>query len=125
MDKERGEADQSGVMIDRRGLHGCDLVLSKAFANDLKPTRKWRISETSIAFSWERRGNSRYKRFFRVDELDLRLGQCRRNGADRLTGPVHDRAPWRAHRSSRHPTLTASLGFRVRLPPWRPPASGF
>ena len=43
---EKGrEIDDPGGLVDRGGLHGCDLLLAQRLADDLKPARERRIPE--------------------------------------------------------------------------------
>jgi hypothetical protein len=43
---ERGrEADQSRLLVDRRRLHGRDLMTSERFAHDVEAARKRRVAK--------------------------------------------------------------------------------
>ncbi len=116
------QSNEAGVLIDRRGLHGRDLVPAQALADDVEPARKRCIAEGPVALSREGGPDGRDQGFLRIGELRLRLGQRRRNGANRFTGPVHGCPPCSGHRSSPRRIWSAWLGCHARSPPWRPPA---
>src|SRR5262245_40851498 len=46
------QIDQARCLVDGRGLHGCDLVLPKRLAHDVKATRQWRIAKGAFPFAW-------------------------------------------------------------------------
>ena len=81
MREHGGEVDKPGRGVERRGLHRRDLVTAQAFANDIEPTGKRRITERALAVA-KRRADRPDQRLFRVGEFDLGLGQGRRDGAD-------------------------------------------
>jgi hypothetical protein len=47
MGQKRGQPDLAGVAIDGGGLDGCDLVLAKALADNIKSTCERGIAEGS------------------------------------------------------------------------------
>src|ERR1700692_957119 len=123
MGQHRRQANEPRL-IDRRGLHGRDLMLAQGLADDIEATREGGIAERPIAFPWERRPNGRCERLFRVAELGLGLGERPGDAANRFTGPVHGLPPGSGHRSSQPRISTVWPEPHARWPPWRPPASG-
>ena len=69
------QIDQARCLVDGRGLHGCDLVLPKRLAHDVKATRQWRIAKDAFLFAWAASCYRRGERLFRINEFGLRLRQ--------------------------------------------------
>src|SRR3984893_8946153 len=121
MGEHRGEANEPRL-VDRRGLHGRDLMLAQRLADDIEPARERGIAERPVALPWKWRPDGRRQRLLRVGQLGLGLGESARDGANRFTGPVHGLPPRSGYRSSR---LRISTGWPVchaPSPPWRLPA---
>ena len=85
--------------IERSRLNHRDLMLAKRFADDLKPARQGCIAEGAFCLSRASCPDGRGQRFFRVDELRLRLGESRGQRGDGFTGLLHGRPPYRGRRS--------------------------
>src|SRR5260370_3077168 len=124
MSENGGQLNEARVLVDRRGLHGRDLMLAQRLADDIESVRERGIAERPIALPWKRRSDGRGQQLLRVGELGLRLGESACDGADRFTGPVHGLPPRSGHRSSRLRISTAWPESHARWPPWRLPASG-
>jgi hypothetical protein len=81
MRQDGRQIDEAGCLVDRRGLHGGDLMLTKRLAHDVEATRERRIAKGAFPFA---RSASSYRggeRFFRVDEFGLGLRQgCGKRG---------------------------------------------
>jgi hypothetical protein len=50
--QNRGQIDDAGGLIDRRGLDGRDLMLAERLAHDLKTARERGIPEQSLRRIW-------------------------------------------------------------------------
>ena len=91
---ERGrQSDQAAVPVDRGALDGRDLMLAQAFADDVEARGEGSIAKGPLALARERRLDGGGQRLFRIGDLGLRLGECRRQRADLMAGSLHDAAP--------------------------------
>src|SRR5262249_11806428 len=115
-----GQIDQARCLVDGRGLHGCDLVLPKRLAHDVKATRQRRVSKGALPFSGSSRWYDGGERLFGINEFGLGLCQGAGQGGNRLTGSLHGSPPPLKHQSSPRRTLSALPAPHVRSPPWRP-----
>ena len=95
MREHRGEANESGVLVDRGRLHRRDLVLAERLANDIEPAGERRIAERAIAFPGEWRADGADQRLFRVGELRSGLWPAR----SRWRRSIYWSAAWPASRS--------------------------
>ena len=55
MGKDRREPNDATLGVDRRGLQRGDLVLPKAFADDVQAAGQRGVTETAVALPWEGR----------------------------------------------------------------------
>src|SRR4051794_2336497 len=99
MSEQGREVDLPRVDLSAGGLDGSNLLLAERLADDVKSAGKRRVSEGPILFPWKRRSDRGGKGFLGVGQLSLRLCQCCRDRTDALTGPVHERPPWKGLRS--------------------------
>ena len=74
----------------------------------------------AVSFSVEGGPDLRNERLIWIGQFRLRLGKCRRDGADGFTGAVHGCPPSSRHQSSPHRIWIVWLEYRARSPPWRP-----
>ena len=93
MGKRRGEIDDPGAGLDARRLNGGNLEFAQGFSYDFKPAGERRITEAAFRFAPSIQAYGGGKRFFRVDQLGLRLGQRTGKRSNGFTGPRHDRPP--------------------------------
>src|ERR1035441_7436490 len=96
MGKHRGEIDDSGAGLNARRLDGGNLEFAQGFSYDLKPAGERRITEAPFRLAPSIQANGGGKRFFRVDQLGLRLGQRTGKRSKGFTGPRHGRPPCRS-----------------------------
>ncbi len=94
MREHSGQIDDACGLVDRRGLNGGDLVLAQGPADDIEAARQGGIAEGAFSSLTKASGADRGgQRFFRIDELGLRLGKSGGQCRDGFTGPVHGRPP--------------------------------
>ena len=80
-------------LIDGSGLNHGDLVLTQRLANNFEPIRQGRVAEGAFRLASSSGSDRRGERFFRVDEVRLRLGQgCSQSGKG-FTGAMHGPPP--------------------------------
>jgi hypothetical protein len=70
-----GEADQSGLVVDRSGLDGRDLVAAQRLAYDVEAARQRRIAIGLILIARVRGADGGDERLFRIGQFRLRLGE--------------------------------------------------
>src|SRR5262249_23825680 len=73
----RVQIDDASRLVDGRGLYRGDLVLTQRLAHDVDAARERRVAEAALPFPWPAAPDGCGQRFFRIDELGLRLGQGR------------------------------------------------
>ena len=71
MCEHRGQPNEPGLIVDRGGLHGRDLVLAQCLANDVEPTGERGITERPIGLPREWRSDGRRERFLGIDQFAL------------------------------------------------------
>jgi hypothetical protein len=76
VDKRGGEADQTAVSIDSRRLHGCDLMLTEALADQIEPGGERRIAKGPVSLARELGDDGCGQGFFRICDFGLRLGKA-------------------------------------------------
>jgi hypothetical protein len=80
--ENRGETNETCLVVDARPLDRGDLMFSQRLADNLKAAGQRRVAECPIAFPGKGGMYGRDQRLFRVDELALGFGQRARNGND-------------------------------------------
>ena len=99
-DLRRVLGDETAVWYDARGgLHGGDFVLAERLADDVEPAGERGITERPIGLSREPGPDGGGERFLRIGQFALRLGERRRDRADRVTGALHGWPPPQADQS--------------------------
>jgi hypothetical protein len=68
------QIDDTGGLIDRRGLYGCNLMLAQGLADDIESTRQRSIAERLFSPARSIRTDSRYQRFLGIDQFGLGFG---------------------------------------------------
>ena len=93
MGERGGEADQSGLLVDRRRLDGRDLVAAERLAHDVEAARERRIAKGLILIARVRGANGGDQRLLRIGQFGLRLGERGGDRADGLARPRHGSPP--------------------------------
>src|SRR5262245_18030227 len=117
-----GQIDEARCLVDGRGLHGCDLMLTEGFADDIETARERRIAKGAFLLARSPTSYGGGERFFRIDEFGLGLRQGCGQSGNRLTGSLHGSPPVPRRQSSPRRILSALLAPHVRSPLWRPRA---
>src|SRR6476660_1526100 len=102
MGEQGGQVQHPGALVDRCRLNDCDLLLAQRLANDFEATGQGRVAEAAFGLACSSRRDGRGQRFFWVDEMRLRLGQCGGESSESFTRSMHGRPPYPELQSSRH-----------------------
>jgi hypothetical protein len=89
MHQRGGEPDQARVAVEVGGLDGGDLMLAKAFANQIKTRGQRGVAKAFFRATGDRRGQGGNQGFFRIGELALRFRQRSCERADFGAGALH------------------------------------
>jgi hypothetical protein len=95
VDEGGSKPDQPAIPIDGGRLHGCDLVLAEAFADQIEAGGEWGVAEAPAAHAGERGDDGGGQGFFRICDLGLGLGKRRRKCPNPIAGVLHARPPLR------------------------------
>ena len=78
MGQHGGEIDGPGNLVNGSRLHRGNLVLAKNFSHDVETTRQRCVAKGLLAPARPLDADSGNQRLLRIDQLDLRFGEGRR-----------------------------------------------